>query len=204
MKTKHLLIVLLTAAMLFAGCSTMQEYLLDEQVQTVTVQEDTVMKADGSLMNASAYEAITGEAAPADKIIKAGETIELVRYKPKSEITSGIDLIDNFIPYGELIGGLATLVLGVGAGAIGTKVRKDKQLKDVQSTEDKMNEAFSRTLDDLRDLLDQTDGGEQIDEFLQNALSSHADKLKVAGRVFDFFKRYESPTKPKGGIKLAK
>jgi len=136
MKAKYTLLALLASVMFFAGCSTMQEYLLDEEV--------------------------------------------------------------------KLIGGLATLVLGVGAGAVGTKVRKDKQLKDVQSTEDKMNEAFSRTLDDLRDLLDQTEGGEQIDEFLQSALSSHADKLQVAGKVLDFFKRYESPTKPKGGIKLTK
>lgn len=201
---KHILITLLAAAMLFTGCSTMKEYLLDEEVKTVTVKEDTVMKKDGSLMNADSYEAITGQPAPADKIIKAGETIELITYKPKSEITSGIDLVDDFIPYGELIGGLATLVLGVGAGAVGTKVRKDKQLKDVQSTEDKMNEAFSRTIDDLRDLLDQTEGGEQIDEFLQAALSNHADKLQVAGKVLEFFNKYESPTKPKGGIKLAK
>jgi len=175
---KQTLIILLATAIFFTGCSTMKEYLLDEQVKNVTVQEDTVMKVDGSLLNADSYEAITGEPAPADKIIKAGETIELVSYQPKSEITSGIDLVDDFIPYGELIGGLATLVLGVGAGAVGTKVRKDKQLKDVQS--------------------------KQIDEFLQSALSSHADKLQVAGKVLDFFKRYESPTKLKGGIKLAK
>jgi len=125
---KYILTILFAASVLFVGCSTMQDLLYEEGVKTIQVQEDTVQTTSGKLMNVEAYESITGKTAPKESIIPAGETIELVSYSPKKGITQGVGLLEAFVPYGNLIGTGVLALLGIGGGALGTKVRKDKQL----------------------------------------------------------------------------
>lgn len=199
---KILITSILLTALFAAGCSTLTDALYSEDVKTITLEKDAVMTAQGKPLYVENYVKQIGQLPPADKIIPAGTTIDLISYEPKKTITSGVELVSSFVPYGDLIGGIILSALGIGAGAIGTKVRKDKQLITLQDTEDRVTESYSRAIDDLRDLLDQTEGGEKVDDFLQGALAHHANKLQVLDKTFDFFRRYESPTKPKGGVKI--
>lgn len=127
-------------------------------------------------------------AAPAEIVSQATEA----NVQTRAEVESGIGLVKSLpIPGADVLGWILGGVTGIGA------IWQRRRLK----TSEKVSQSLVQGIDTFRDVLDQTKGGEALDEWLKTSLKTQKDKLQVATEIADLMSRYTTPTKPQGGVR---
>ena len=182
-----LALFLIVIGMFSSGCETVQGLVYEERVteHQGELAVDAVETSPGVFVPVEELE--PGTYSP-QQVIDAGtvvswQTVELV---PSKATETGIGIASGLLgPYGGLAGLLATAGLGIYSAAT------RKNLTKSQRTE----KALVQGIDTFRDILDQTEQGQKIDQALTAALSKQQSALRVADHVRKLLKRYETPDK---------
>lgn len=168
----------------FSGCDATNNGVFQRAtVQAGTVQQDSV-QINGQLI------AVTPEMRavldPA-KIIKAGTAITEEKVTVSPTATAVVNAVQYLpVPYANVASYALNGLLGI--AAVWLTKRK--------STAEKVNVSLVRGVDTFRDILDQTEGGQKLDEHLTKTLADSQRAAGIQAVVNLLLDRYATPPKP--------
>lgn len=170
----------------FTGCDkdSAKGFAFDSaQVSAGVVQQDSV-EVNGQLVVLTPEMAALVDPA---KVIKAGTPLMEEKLTPKPYVTTAVAAVKYLpIPGADIISYALNGLLAISAA----------WLARGKKTSDKIAVSMVKGVDTFRDILDQTQGGAKLDQYLTDSLKTEQSNAEVLSAVRALLDRYATPAKP--------